>query len=84
MIIKLEKLIELPNAKHPNNIEVGYIKIGQWVNKPSIGEPFFVGLGWATSPVTEIIDEYTFKTQNSIYTWTQLVPEKTGTIHYKN
>ena len=67
--IKLEKISELPNAKHQNNIEVGHIETGWFMNEPVVGEAFWVGFGWRTSRVTEIIDENTFKTENSTYHW---------------
>jgi len=69
MKIKLEKLKELPDAKHSNNIEVGYVKEGDFIKTPEIGEAFWCGNWYRTSPVKEIIDEQTFKTCNSIYRW---------------
>ena len=73
MKIKLEKLEELPNAKHPNNKEVGYIKIGEFVKEPVIGESFWVGRDLRTSPVTEIINKNIFKTLNSTYKWIEII-----------
>jgi hypothetical protein len=70
MKIKLEKLNELPNAEHPNNINIGYIKEGEFISYPKVGESFWVGHYWRTSTVKEIIDNNTFKTCNSIYTYT--------------
>ncbi len=72
MKIKLEKLNELPDAIYKNNIEVGFTKEGIMIDEPKIGEAFYVGYGWRTSEVKEIIDEHTFKTCNSIYRWTPL------------
>lgn len=72
MEIKLEKITELPDARHPNNIEVGYIKTGLFVSEPIVGKSFWIGYNWATSTVTEIIDKNTFKTLNSTYRWTAL------------
>lgn len=72
MKIKLEKIKELPNAIHPNNIEVGFAHVGEFISAPAIGECFWVGSGWRTSVVTEIINENTFKTCNSIYRFTYL------------
>lgn len=74
MKIKIEKLKELPDAVHPNNIEVGYVKIGSMFREPTVGERFRVGLSWSTSVVQEIIDAHTFRTRNSIYRWS-VVPE---------
>ena len=67
MKIKLEKLSELPDAIHKNNIEVGFIKEGIMTDEPKIGEAFYIGYGWRTSTVKEIVDEHTFKTCNSIW-----------------
>lgn len=69
MKIKLVKLNELPDAKHPNNIEVGRAVEGEFIDKPCVGRCFYVGYFWRTSAVQEIIDDYTFKTHNSIYKW---------------
>jgi hypothetical protein len=75
MKIKITKLKELPDAKHPNNIEEGFTLIGNISNSyfriPTIGERFELGMTnqgfWSTSGVKEIIDEFTFRTYNSIY-----------------
>ena len=69
MIIRLEKLTELPDAKHPNNKEVGYTKEGTFIEAPKVGETFLVGMQFQTSIVNEIIDKNTFKTLNSTYKW---------------
>ena len=71
MIIKLTKLQELPDAAHPNNIEVGFEKMlyVDKVFKPMKGVRFPPMSYWSTSVVTEIIDENTFKTLNSVYKW---------------
>jgi len=70
MKIKLEKLNELPDARHPNNIEVGHVVEGEFNTKPKVGECFWVGTFWRTSMVQEVIDTNTFRTYNSIYRWT--------------
>jgi len=71
MIIEIIKLKELPDAKHPYNIEEGYERKGtmnKWhFNKPTVGDRFWIDGNWSTSAVQEIIDESTFKTYNSIY-----------------
>jgi len=69
MKIKLEKLNELPDAKHPNNIDVGHVVEGEFNAEPNVGECFWVGDYWRTSAVQEIIDANTFRTYNSIYKW---------------
>lgn len=63
-------MTELPDALHPNNIEVGKIKVGELISEPKVGECFWVD-GFKTSTVKEIIDENTFRTCNSIYRWTK-------------
>ncbi len=55
------------NGSHPNGINEGYIKKGIEIEIPTIGDNYWVGGNWRTSPVTEIIDENTFKTLNSTY-----------------
>ena len=72
MKIKLEKLSELPDAIHKNNIEVGKVVEGELLSEPKVGELFWVGSWYRTSTVKEIIDEHTFKTCNSIYRWTPI------------
>lgn len=70
MLVRITKLKdEAFNGRHPNGINEGYERTGTAENKPTIGERFYVG-GWngfSTSPVTEIIDNNTFRTQNSVY-----------------
>jgi len=70
--VRIEKLNDLADALYPNNIRVGYVTEGKFVNEPKVGEPFCVGYFFKTSIVKEIIDENTFKTRNSIYRWTIL------------
>lgn len=74
MNIKLVKLQEAENPKHPNNIEVGYEKIGKATDFPKVGECFYIagefGL-WRTSVVQEILSFDKFRTLNSIY---QIIP----------
>ena len=71
MIIKLTKLQELPDARHPNNIEIGFEKklYVEDAVEPMIGVRFPPMSYCSTSVVTEIIDENTFKTRNSVYKW---------------
>lgn len=69
MKIRLTKLNELPDAIWKNNIEEGFVKEGEFVAEPKVGECFWVGDYWSTSLVKEIIDNNTFKTCNSIYRW---------------
>lgn len=67
MKVKLVKLKELEDARHPNNIQEGFEKIGLRQNgPPRVGNRFWVD-NFSTSPVQEIIDDRTFRTLNSIY-----------------
>lgn len=67
--IRLEKIEELHDAKHKNNIFVGYKKDGFFINEPVVGQRFYVSHYYSTSVVTEILNENTFKTLNSVYKW---------------
>lgn len=70
--IKLEKLEERLDAKHPDNIQVGFKKIGEMIDFPRLGNCFWVGKSFRTSVVEEIIDINTFKTVNSIYRYIEI------------
>ena len=65
--VTIEKLSELDEAIHPNNILEGFTKTGDFISPPKVGENFWVGCSWRTSTVKEIINDTTFKTCNSIY-----------------
>lgn len=70
--IRLEKLEELPDAEHPGNIKVGFLRVGLIPREPEVGECFWLlteqkAPSFRTSTVTEIIDKDTFRTVNSIY-----------------
>lgn len=75
--VKVTKLNELPDAKHPGNIEEGFTTTGRMPKSrfvtPEVDSRFNVGSmsrgWWSTSAVQEIIDESTFRTYNSIYKW---------------
>ena len=68
--VKITKIQEAEKPLHPNHIQIGYERTGQYSGRPpQVGEGFFVGYGWATSTVQEIIDEKTFRTHNSVYEW---------------
>lgn len=71
MEIRLEKIEELTDALHPNNIPVGKIVCGKFLKEPTVGKPFCVVLDgeriYRTSIVTEILGNDSFKTNNSIY-----------------
>ncbi len=68
---KLVKLIKLKDnkfdGKHPNNINIGFIKIGKFHKEPTIGESFVVGWDFGTSKVIEILEDGVFNTLNSTY-----------------
>lgn len=68
--VRLEKLRETENPYAPNNIETGFVKEGELMDVPVVGEPFWVGRSFRTSIVQEIIDAHTFRTFNSVYRWT--------------
>lgn len=66
--VKLTKLSDDAFAgNHPNGINTGYVKEGYELVPPTIGERYFVGNTFSTSPVTEIIDKNTFKSTYSTY-----------------
>ena len=65
--IRLIKLKEADNPRHPHNIPEGHVVTGNYVNAPEVGQPFWVGMGYRTSMVEEIISPDTFRTMNSIY-----------------
>ena len=71
MKYNLYKLAELPDAAVPFNASEGFVRSGELYLPPRIGFSVIVG-NIRTSMVTEVIDNYTFKTLNSIY---RLVPE---------
>ena len=66
MRYKLYKLAELPDAFYPNNIPEGYVCEGEMYSKLAVGSYAIVGT-MITSLIVEMIDEKTFRTQNSIY-----------------
>lgn len=75
--LKLTKLAEAPDPKHPQNIPVGNTYYGTNNEDPKEGEMFYLyGIsyqqgqrGLRTSVVQEIVSENTFRTYNSIYQW---------------
>lgn len=67
--IRLTKLKEVDNPRHPNNIPVGEVHEGEYITGPEIGSRFYCGHNWSTSKVQEVIDSRTFRTLNSIYKW---------------
>lgn len=67
--VKLQKIKEVNNPLHANNIEPGYIIYGIFNEKPIVGRSFIISYNFATSTVKEIINKTTFKTYNSIYKW---------------
>lgn len=74
MRIRIKKLQEVENPRHPNNIEVGFEKVFEskpdfQFHEPHLSMRFYPCSWWSTSVVTQIIDEKTFRTLNSIYEW---------------
>lgn len=60
------------NGFHPNGIGRGYTTIGTFDKAPTVGERFIIRgerltQYLNTSPVTEIVSDTVFKTQNSTY-----------------
>ena len=58
------------NGNHPNGIIEGYTRVGKLINDVIIGDQVLVVNNTRylrTSEVTEIIDDITFKTENSTY-----------------
>ena len=66
--VRLTKLNDCDNPRHPENIKTGFVKEGGVYRELKVGESFWVG-SFVTSVVQEIIDEQTFRTMNSIYQW---------------
>lgn len=74
IIYKLTKIGKVEKPYHKNSTfgESREFHTGYMYSKPKIGErfrltPYNDNTGISTSPVTEIIDETTFHTLNSIY-----------------
>jgi hypothetical protein len=75
--VKVTKLRDCDDPFKANHIAPGYERTGILLEPPKVGECFWVGSGWRTSVVQEIIDEKTFRTYNSIYTW-EIIPPSDG------
>lgn len=66
--VKITKLSDDAfDGEHPNGIYEGYIKIGDELVPPTVGERYWIGNYWSTSPVVKIIDKNTIKTTYSTY-----------------
>jgi len=79
--VKLTKLQESDTAEFKNNIQTGAVYIGGFIKEPTLGESFVISpisvveynrRGLRTSFIKEIIDENTFRTNNSIYRWEKI------------
>lgn len=57
---------------HPNGINEGYVRTGVEIEPPTIGERYYVGHDFSTSPVVKINDDGTIKTTYSTYSITYL------------
>lgn len=57
---------------HPNGINTGYEKIGRLIEPITKGHGVYLGLGFSTSPVVEIVSKNCFKTRNSVYEITEV------------
>lgn len=77
---KIWKIGKVDNTTHPNSDfgESLPFHVGYYTKPPKVGKRFNLmeisdrERGISTSPVTEIIDENTFKTLNSIYRFEKL------------
>lgn len=66
-LVKIEKIVDNFNGRHPNGINFGYIKYG-WFNKLELNQEFCLN-SLITTKVIWISDDYSkFKTINSTYT----------------
>lgn len=67
--IRLTKIIDDAfEGNHPNGINVGYVKEGFISREPELGERFYIGASFSTSPVTQLPDaDGIFKTTYSTY-----------------
>lgn len=66
-VVRITKLTDHKfNGKHPNGINEGFVKQGAEIEPPQIGERYYVGLDFSTSPVTKIT-KGTIKTTYSTY-----------------
>ena len=80
MRIRLTKIKELENPTHPNNIVEGFEREGEF-STPTLGVCFWMqyeegkDLFFKSSKVTEIIDDRTFRTLNSIYRHEPIINE---------
>lgn len=54
-------------SHHPNDINVGYEKVGHLFKPITIGFRTILNMQFSTSPVTKIIDKNHFETRNSVY-----------------
>jgi hypothetical protein len=68
------------NNDHPNGVNEGFSVEGFYINEPTVGERFVVvnkGLHTllSTSPVTEVLDNGLFKTENSTYKIEEIIEE---------
>lgn len=71
--IRLTKLKESDNPRHPENILAGTVverEIGKhYFVIPEVGNTFNIGEFYRTSTVQEVLSKDTFRTYNSIYKW---------------
>ena len=72
LTVTLTKIKELPDARHPHNIEEGYVVTrnvdDSYFMIPTVGRSFVMN-DWHTSIVQEILSPSTFRTMNSLYEW---------------
>lgn len=81
MKIKLTKISDCENPRHPNAIIDGYTVVGDYTDNPREGDVMQLehcdtpSTRFHTSQIAKIIDHQTFQTRNSIYKW-ELIPEE--------
>lgn len=77
-LIKLEQVSQVPPG-YTITVKVGDVHSGKMKDWPQIGESFTIEKGlylFKTTPVSEIIDDRTFKTRNSVYKIVTLEDER--------
>lgn len=67
MKVTLTKIGDNESAPNPNPRENGKTWEGAFRELPQVGKHFWVGVGYKTSKVQEILPDNKFRTYNSIY-----------------
>ena len=64
---KTIKLIKLAQSDINNRYPIGFEITGEFISVPVIGDAFWVGYGYRTATVHEIMDNQTFRTLDGTY-----------------